>query len=350
MLLDLIYYNDDASLLFMYGLHWAMAPEDTLIGNHRGWTRIRSMDPGADAGVKLTSAPVPTRHQGRRSPQNADWLESAVVVSAFNATSAGAGHAPACSTASLMAAWIWRQFPRKSCWLLADCGYRKQPGLRPKAVTYVCQEKGFPCFPFISCTIFGTNWSGQKVLLAITVCGFLSMHKLYLACRNWPDEARTDHVKDRIRCMCTKFGTRTPSITRPSRILTTLWPHTTRPSSPHTYVDSGLGTYFFHLQSNSSFSTDHVTLRARCFDNIITSMTQQCHQVASTASSPVWFSSDTASWLSHLDSTIVSWTRQQHYATTNMVQQCRHPHRLKGLRNILSRLAIRLRCSLPNGL
>jgi hypothetical protein len=72
MLLDLIYYNDDASLLFMYGLHWAMAPEDTLIGNHRGWTRIRSMDPGADAGVKLTSAPVPTRHQGRRSPQNAD--------------------------------------------------------------------------------------------------------------------------------------------------------------------------------------------------------------------------------------------------------------------------------------
>jgi hypothetical protein len=154
--------------------------------------------------------------------------------------------------------------------------------------------------------------SRQKVRLTITVRGFLSMHKLFLAYRNWPDEARTDHVSDRIRCMCTKFETRTPSITRPSSNLTTLWPHTTPPCSPHTYVDSGLGAYFFNRQSNSEFLYRH-------------------GQDVSKVSSSAWLDNDIMSWPSRLDSVIAGGTRQQHCATTSMVWQRRHPYRLEGL-------------------
>jgi hypothetical protein len=112
--------------------------------------------------------------------------------------------------------------------------------------------------------------SRQKVRLTITVRGFLSMHKLFLAYRNWPDEARTDHVSDRIRCMCTKFETRTPSITRPSSNLTTLWPHTTPPCSPHMYVDSGLRRVL--LQSAIQLRVS-LPSWSRCLESIIISMT-----------------------------------------------------------------------------
>jgi hypothetical protein len=37
-----------------------------------------------------------------------------------------------------------------------------------KAVAYVCQEKGLPYFLLF--LLFGTNQSGQKVLLTITIC------------------------------------------------------------------------------------------------------------------------------------------------------------------------------------
>jgi hypothetical protein len=227
-LLVLIYYSHDVSLLFMYGLHWAMAPrmrssEITAAGHpSEAWIQ----EPTQASSLPVPHCPRGTNRDAgpRRLPTDtsaAVWFLHPTPRALEQATHQ---HVPPPS--SLTAAWIWWQLCRKSCSLLADRGYggviNNQESV-PKAVIYVCQEKGFPYFPFISFTIFGTNWSGQKVLLTITVRGFLSMHMLYLAYRNWPDVARTDHTSRIVHVACAPNSELwTPSITRPCSNLTTL--------------------------------------------------------------------------------------------------------------------------------